>query len=67
MDLDAESPVAELGAELVSGENGDSVNNSSVEIVLDSREAAKAWIIKHQLGRQNLNESQRAMLATTLE
>ena len=38
-----------------------------VEIVLDSREAAKAWIIKHQLGRRNLNESQRAMLATTLE
>jgi hypothetical protein len=36
------------------------------EIVLDSREAAKAWVIKHQLGRRNLTESQRAMLATVL-
>jgi len=33
----------------------------------ESREAAKTWIIKHQLGRRNLNESQRAMLAATLK
>jgi len=37
------------------------------EIVLDSREAAKAWIIRNQLGRRNLNESQRSLLATELE
>jgi hypothetical protein len=37
------------------------------EIVLASREDAKAWIIKHQLGRRNLDQSQRALLATTLE
>ena len=37
------------------------------EIVLESRQAAKAWIIKNQLGRRNLNESQRAMLAATLK
>lgn len=37
------------------------------QVVLASREAAKAWIIRHQLGRRNLKESQRAMLATTLE
>jgi len=36
------------------------------EIVLDSREAAKAWIIRNQLGRRNLNESQRALLAAAL-
>jgi len=37
------------------------------EIMLPSREDATAWIIKHQLGRRNLNESQRAMLAATLK
>ncbi len=37
------------------------------EIVLASRQDAKAWVIKHQLGRRNLNESQRALLATSLE
>ena len=37
------------------------------EIILGSREEAKAWIIKHQLGRRNLDQSQRAMLATALE
>ena len=37
------------------------------EIVLGSREDAKAWVIKHQLGRRNLTESQRALLATALE
>jgi len=37
------------------------------EIVLGSREDAKAWVIKHQLGRRNLNESQRALLAAALE
>jgi hypothetical protein len=36
-------------------------------ITLESRDAAKAWIIKHQLGRRNLKESQRAMLAATLK
>ena len=36
-------------------------------ISLGSREEAKAWIIKHQLGRRNLKESQRAMLAATLK
>jgi len=36
------------------------------EIVLDSRETAKAWIIRNQLGRRNLNESQRALLAAAL-
>jgi ParB-like chromosome segregation protein Spo0J len=30
------------------------------------RDAAKRWIIEHQLGRRNLNESQRAMLAARL-
>lgn len=37
------------------------------EIVLDSRNDAMAWVIRHQLGRRNLDLSQRAMLATTLE
>ena len=37
------------------------------EIVLASGQEAKAWIIKHQLGRRNLDPSQRALLATTLE
>ena len=36
------------------------------EIVLASRDDAKAWIIKNQMGRRNLDQSQRAMLATTL-
>lgn len=39
----------------------------SEQIVLASRDDAKAWIIKNQLGRRNLSESQRAMLATALE
>ena len=37
------------------------------QVVLASREAAKAWIIRHQLGRRNLKESQRAMLAVALK
>ena len=37
------------------------------EIELSSRSEAKIWIIKNQRGRRNLNESQRAMLAVTLE
>ncbi len=37
------------------------------EIALKTRQDAKAWIIKHQLGRRNLKESQRAMLAATLK
>ncbi len=37
------------------------------EIVLESRDDAKAWIIKNQLGRRNLDESQRAMLAARLK
>lgn len=36
------------------------------EIELSSRAEAKIWIIKNQRGRRNLNESQRAMLAVTL-
>ena len=36
------------------------------EIELSSRFDAKIWIIKNQRGRRNLNESQRAMLAVTL-
>lgn len=36
------------------------------EIELPSRADAKIWIIKNQRGRRNLNESQRAMLAVTL-
>ncbi len=36
------------------------------EIELPSRAEAKIWIIKNQRGRRNLNESQRAMLAVTL-
>jgi hypothetical protein len=30
---------------------------------ISTREDAKAWMVQHQLGRRNLNESQRAMLA----
>jgi len=37
------------------------------QIAIESRDAAKASIIKHQLGRRNLKESQRAMLAATLK
>ena len=37
------------------------------EICIPNRDAAKAWIIRHQLGRRNINESQRAMLAIVLE
>ena len=37
------------------------------QIALETREDAKAWIIRHQLGRRNLTESQRAMFATELE
>ena len=36
------------------------------EIELPSRADAKIWIIKNQRGRRNLDESQRAMLAVTL-
>ncbi|MCG3181421.1 MAG: hypothetical protein BIFFINMI_03814 [Phycisphaerae bacterium] len=34
---------------------------------VQDRDAAKAWIIRNQIGRRNLTESQRAMLATALE
>jgi hypothetical protein len=34
-----------------------------VNIQMADREAVKAWIIKHQLGRRNLTPSQRSMLA----
>lgn len=34
---------------------------------VDDRDGAKAWIIRNQIGRRNLTESQRAMLATALE
>ena len=37
------------------------------EICLPDRNAVKTWIIRNQLGRRNINESQRAMLATVLE
>jgi hypothetical protein len=36
------------------------------EIELPSREAAQAWVIRNQLGRRNLSESQRALLAAAL-
>ncbi|MBE3117154.1 MAG: hypothetical protein IMZ50_00175 [Candidatus Atribacteria bacterium] len=36
-------------------------------IDLPDRDAAKVWIIKNQLGRRNLNTSQRSMLAVELE
>jgi hypothetical protein len=35
-------------------------------IKIDSREEAKAWIIRTQIGRRNLSESQRASLAAKL-
>ena len=35
-------------------------------ISLPNRDAAKAWIIKNQIGRRNLDASQRAMLAAVL-
>lgn len=35
-------------------------------IKIDSREDAKAWIIRTQIGRRNLSESQRAILAAKL-
>jgi ParB-like chromosome segregation protein Spo0J len=38
-----------------------------VELEFPSRTEAKIWMIKNQRGRRNLNESQRAMLAVTLE
>lgn len=34
---------------------------------VEDRNAAKAWIIKNQLGRRNIDESQRAMLAAKLK
>jgi len=34
---------------------------------VQSRDDAKAWIIKNQLGRRNVSESIRAVLATSLE
>lgn len=34
---------------------------------VEGRGEAKAWIIKNQMGRRNIKESQRAMLATTLK
>jgi len=37
------------------------------EIAISDRNGAKIWIIKNQKARRNLNESQRAMLAVTLE
>ena len=38
-----------------------------IELEFPDRIEAKIWIIKNQRGRRNLNESQRAMLAVTLE
>jgi ParB-like chromosome segregation protein Spo0J len=38
-----------------------------VELDFPNRTEAKIWMIKNQRGRRNLNESQRAMLAVTLE
>jgi len=38
-----------------------------VELEFPSHTEAKIWMIKNQRGRRNLNESQRAMLAVTLE
>ncbi|HPC58767.1 MAG TPA: hypothetical protein PK689_07200, partial [Kiritimatiellia bacterium] len=34
---------------------------------VEDRDGAKAWIIRNQIGRRNLSESQRAMLAASLE
>jgi hypothetical protein len=39
----------------------------TTEIKVSNRTEAKIWIIKNQRARRNLNESQRAMLAVTLE
>lgn len=38
-----------------------------VEVEFPNRTEAKIWMIKNQIGRRNLNESQRAMLAVKLE
>jgi hypothetical protein len=39
----------------------------TTEIKVANRTEAKIWMIKNQRGRRNLNESQRAMLAVTLD
>jgi hypothetical protein len=39
----------------------------TIEMEFPDRNEAKIWIIKNPRGRRNLNESQRAMLAVTLE
>jgi DNA-directed RNA polymerase subunit F len=39
----------------------------ATEITVSNRTEAKIWIIKNQRNRRNLDESQRAMLAVTLE
>ena len=39
----------------------------TTEITVSNRTEAKIWIIKNQRSRRNLDESQRAMLAVTLE
>ncbi|MCK9404880.1 MAG: hypothetical protein M0Q47_00490 [Methanothrix sp.] len=42
------------------------IRTENMEIELSSRAEAKIWILMNQRGRRNLNESQRAMLAVTL-
>ena len=42
------------------------IRSETMEIELSSRAEAKIWILMNQRGRRNLNESQRAMLAVTL-
>lgn len=37
------------------------------EMMFDSKEDAKIWIIKHQMGRRNLNDFQRAEMAIKLK
>lgn len=48
-------------------ENEPRIPFETTEIIVSDRTEAKIWIIKNQIGRRNLNESQRAMLAVALK
>lgn len=48
-------------------ENEPRIPFETTEITVSDRTEAKIWIIKNQIGRRNLNESQRAMLAVALK
>ena len=52
--------------EICKGEEPE-ISFETTEISISNRTDAKIWIVKNQKGRRNLNESQRAMLAVTLE